>query len=682
MHRFRWSGALVCLGLVVAAGVLATTASSSRDASKVITPSPVWTAAQLSAPSGDNWLNYFGDLGGTRYSSLKQIDTTNVGTLKQLWQISLGTCTAGLIAGDPVIAGANRGATNNPTNCGSMESNPVAVDGVLYTTNSPQGEVFAIDAATGAQIWKWTPSFAGEVLNSGVAYTPGNGGRRAGVAVGEGKVYVGLGDGRLIALDQTSGKQVWETAVGSYKNNAKISTAPIYANGMILIGDGSGDGGGNSPSLQAFRAANGGRIWAWSPIPSPGQPGSETWTNNGKGGNGSSLYGGGSFWESPIVDTARKLLIVGTGNPEPWNSRGPGMNLYTDSIVALDLYTGQLKWYFQVAHHDLWDSDLPNNGVMFDGMYKIDGKMVKRPAVAYVNKVGMTFVLDRETGKPLIPVDEVPVEQSTALNVNTWPTQPVPRTSNVLFNPGGYRNNSKYNTGLNSGIPCATPDASTSLGVPYATATAPDGKPYKLGCSYDPYDTTQYLVHPFEMMDWPASSYSPENHTMITCGVTGRAIGHEQIPPASQVASQYGGLGANRLGVGDGSTPISNSGNFAALDVQTGKLKFWQHWPAICYGGSATTAGGVTFVSHFGTGNGSKGDGYLAAVDTKTGKELWKSAAMPYPVASAPITYTAGGKQYVTVEVGGAAHNDVTRPFGLLDSRRVRGDYVYTFVLP
>ena len=214
------------------------------------------------------------------------------------------------------------------------------------------------------------------------------------------------------------------------------------------------------------------------------------------------LYGGGSFWESPIVDTARHLLIVGTGNPEPWNSRGPGTNLYTDSIVALDLYTGQLKWYFQQVHHDLWDSDLPNNGVMFDGKFKVDGKLVTRPAVAYVNKVGMTFVLDRVTGKPLIPVKETTVPQDKSDGVNTWPTQPVPATQNVLFNPIG-----------KDGIPCTTPDAVTSLGTPYATSTAPDGKPYKIGCAYTPYDTTQYTVMPFEMMDWPASSYSPQTHS-------------------------------------------------------------------------------------------------------------------------------------------------------------------------
>jgi quinohemoprotein ethanol dehydrogenase len=683
--RFRWPTGVALLAIVATVGVLSSGASSSRVATKAITPSPPFTAAQLSAPSGDNWYEYYGDLSGSRYSSLTQITTSNVSTLKEVWHMSLGTCTAGLIAGNPVVPGAPPGAgfgtvgvgggttatsPGNPTNCGSMESNPVAVDGVLYTTNAPLGAVFAIDAATGAQIWKWTPSYAGEFLNNGSIFTPGSGGRRAGVAVGEGLVFNGLPDGRLVAINQVTGTQVWETAVGSYKNNAKISSAPIYVNGIVLAGDGSGDGGGNSPSLQAFRAANGARIWSWSPIPHPGQPGYKTWTNDGKGGNGSTLYGGGSFWESPLVDTARNLVIVGTGNPEPWNSRGPGKNLYTDSIVGLDLYTGQMKWYFQQAHHDLWDSDLPNNGVMFTGKFKVKGKLVNRPAVAYVNKVGMTWVIDRVTGRPLLPWKETPVPQLSTDGVNTWPTQPVPATQNVLFNPIG-----------KDGIPCTTPDAVTSLGTPFATATAPDGKPYKIGCAYTPYDTTQYVVMPFEMMDWPASSYSPETHSMLTCGVTGRATAMEQIPAASQVASTFGGLGANRLGVGDGSTPLSNTGNFTSLNVETGKYTFHQHWPAICYSGSVNTAGGVTFVGHYGTGNGSKGDGYLEAVNTKTGASLWTSPTMPYPVASAPITYTVNGKQYVTVEVGGAGHNDVTRPFGLLDPRRVRGDYVYTFAL-
>jgi quinohemoprotein ethanol dehydrogenase len=696
MHRFRLRRTATLLVVLVGAGIVATYASSNGAHVKAITPAPAWSDAELSAPAADNWLEYYGDLSGDRYSSLNQITTSNVSGLKEVWHMSLGTCTPDIIAGKPIVPGAPNGSPNNPTNCGSMESNPVAVNGVLYTTNAPVGQTFAIDAATGNIIWKYTPSYAGESLpTSGspdvtAAFTPGNGGRRAGVAVGEGKVYVGLPDARLVALDQATGRVVWENTVGSYKVNAKISSAPIYVRGLVIVGDGSGDGGGASPSLQAFRAQNGARVWSWSPIPHPGEPGFASWGGACANGNGSVNYGGGSFWQSPIIDTKNNMLVVGTGNPEPWNTRCPGQDLYTDSIVGLDLVTGHMKWYFQTAHHDLWDSDLPNNGVMFTGDFKVKTKTtarvkvhgkvktvtrtvtknVQRPAVAYVNKYGMTFVLDRMTGKPLLPIKETKVPVSAAPGVNSWPTQPIPAAKNVLFNPVNKSN-----------IPCTTPDAVTATGTPFATATAPDGKPYKIGCAYDPYDTNQYVVTPFEMMDWPASSYAPSTHSMITCGVTGRATAFEQIPKASQVPTLFGGLGAARLGVGDGSTPISNSGNFTALNVQTGQYTWHQHWPAICYSGSANTAGGITFVGHFGSGDGSKGDGYLEAVDTKTGNSLWKSAPMPYPAAAAPITYSVNGKQYVTIEVGGAGHNDVTRPGGLLSSVRVRGDMVYTFAL-
>jgi alcohol dehydrogenase (cytochrome c) len=653
------------------AGVFVAFASSSDSSVKAITPSPAFTDAQLSAPSADNWYEYYGDLSGSRYSSLNQITTSNVANLKEVWHMSLGTCTAALIGGAPVVPGAPAGAKDNPTNCGSMESNPVAIDGVLYTTNAPLGAVFAIDAATGKIIWQYTPSYAGLTLPNGNPYTPGNGGRRAGVAVGEGKVFVGLPDGRVVALDQTTGNVVWESSVGSHKVNAKVSSAPIYVRGMVIVGDGSGDGGGASPSLQAFRAANGSRVWSWTPVPSPGQKGFETWKCGAANSNGSVNYGGGSFWESVIVDTKLNMAYVGTGNPEPWNTRCPGTNLYTDSIVALDLAHGNLKWYYQITHHDLWDSDLPNNGVLFDSKVKVGKKTVTKKGVAFVNKYGMTFILDRTNGKPLVPIKETKVPVSTAPGVNSWPTQPIPTSQNVLFNPVNKSN-----------IPCTTPDAVTATGAPFATSTAPDGKPYKIGCAYDPYDTTQYVVTPFEMMDWPASSYAPSTNSMITCGVTGRATAFEQIPAASQVPTLFGGLGAARLGVGDGSTPISNTGNFTSLNLRTGKYVWHQHWPAVCYSGSANTAGGLTFVGHWGSDNGSKGDGYLEAVNTKTGASLWKSPAMPYPVAAAPIVYSVGGKEYVTVEVGGAGHNDTSRPFGLLDPRRARGDLVYTFSLP
>jgi glucose dehydrogenase len=287
----------------------------------------------------------------------------------------------------------------------------------------------------------------------------------------------------------------------------------------------------------------------------------------------------------------------------------------------------------------------------------------------------MTFILDRETGKPLLPIVEEKVPVSTLPEVNSWPTQPIPKADNVLFNKlDSHRR------------PCTDGTVSqTNAYVPYATATAPDGKPYKIGCAYDPYDTTEYVVQPFEMMDWPASSYSPENHTMITCGVSKRSRGFLQVPKASQTVGANGGTGAAIQGTGDTST--SNWGNFTALDVTTGKYSkgvgWHQRWDAPCYSGSMNTASGLTFIGHLGQQpNAQDGKGYLEAVNTKTGASLWKSGPMDAPVGAAPVTYTVGGKQYISVAVGGQSHNDVSRPFGLTDPRRLRNDSIYTYVLP
>jgi quinohemoprotein ethanol dehydrogenase len=672
MRQLAFVALASCLLIAAIGGASVAQSGASTTA---ITPSPAWTADQLNAPPAENWLSHMGNLAGWRYSSLTQINKSNVATLKEAWHINLGTCLTKDAA------------------CNSFEANAVVADGTYYIT-TPKSDVFALDAATGQQLWHWVPVYEAEPRCTPTGdcepgFNVGTGGRQPGVAIADGKVFVPTRDGKLWALNQVNGAPLWKTTVAEWRTGGKVSSAPIYVNGIVISGDSAGDNGGASASVQAFDARNGRRLWGWSVIPAPGQPGGNTWA-----ADANHSYGGGSIWESPIIDTKRNLAIIGTGNPVPWNSRGPGMNLFTDSIVALNLFTGQLVWYYQTAHHDLWDADLPNNGVMFDGKYKVPvkvkvkvkvrvkGKLVTRtrtvtrmvektrPAVAFVNKYGMTFILDRETGKPLLPVREEKVPQSTAPDVNTWPTQPVPLADNVLFNRLDATRR-----------PCTDGTITqTNAYVPFATATAPDGKPFKIGCAYDPYDTTEYVVQPFEMMDWPASSYSPENQTFITCGVSHRARGFKQIPRASQVAGSNGGFGVATLGVGDTST--SNTGNFSALKVTTGKLTWHQNWPSPCYSGSMNTASGITFIGWLGVGNAQDGKGFLQAVDTATGAELWKSPLMSAPVGAAPVTYSVGGKQYVSVAVGGQAHNDVSRPAGLTNPRRLRDDAIYTFALP
>ena len=285
------------------------------------------------------------------------------------------------------------------------------------------------------------------------------------------------------------------------------------------------------------------------------------------------------------------------------------------------------------------------------------------PGVAFVNKLGMTFILDRETGKPLLPIPEVKVPVSTAPEVNTLADAADP--------DGGQRPVQQAVDGRHR-RPCTDGAVSqTNAYVPYATATAPDGKPYKIGCGYDPYDTTQYVVHAVRDDGLARELVHIENHTFITCGVTDRATAFEQIPRASQVVGAFGGYGSARLGVGDTST--ANTGNFSALNVETGKLKWHQHWPAPCYSGSLNTASGITFVGWLGNGNAQDGKGFLEAQDSATGASLWKSPLMTAPVGAAPVTYSVGGKQYVSVAVGGQSHNDVSRPLGLTNPARLEG---------
>src|SRR5215212_7150259 len=219
MRRFVMLGVVFCL-LVVA--VVGSSVSKSGAARMAITPAPAFTAAELNAPAGNNWLSHMGNLPGWRYSSLSQITKANVATLKEAWHINLGTCPT------------------KDAQCGSLESNAVVYEGTYYIT-TPKGDVFALDATTGAQLWHFVPTY-----ETPPACTPtgsceqgfnvGTGGRQPGVAIAEGKVFAGTRDGFIIALDQTTGKLVWKTEVGPWRKGSKVSAAPIYANGIVLVG--------------------------------------------------------------------------------------------------------------------------------------------------------------------------------------------------------------------------------------------------------------------------------------------------------------------------------------------------------------------------------------------------------------------------------------------------------------
>jgi quinohemoprotein ethanol dehydrogenase len=645
-RSWRGGASIAAASIVCAALVAGAAGSMAKPHAKAPVPAigaeqiaPAFTAAQLNAYPSANWLTFGGDLRNDRHSTLTQITPANVSTLKQVWHIHLGTCLT------------------HDQQCGSYEGNAVVYQGIYYIA-TPKSNVFALDAATGKKLWEYKPT-----LDPG--FPPDSVQRQPGVAIGGGLIYVGQVDGYLVALNQRTGTVAWKVEEIPWQKAGHLAAAPLYYNGIVIEGTSGGDQGSISNDMEAFDATNGHRLWAWSIVPAPGQPGSNTWAAT------DTHYGGGAMWETPAIDPKLNLVIFGTGNPVPWNSRGPGANLYADSIVALNVYTGQLVWAYQTVRHDIWDSDLPNPPILFDGTFKVGGKLVTRPALAEITKLGWTWILDRETGKPLEPVKEVKVPVSHAPGVNSWPTQPIPLGPNVIDDP-------KAADGLRL---CVNgQQTQTAAYQPFATAKAPDGKPYVMGCQFDPYTTARYTAFPFEEQDWPATSYDPQTHHYITCGVTARAFAFKQIPKASQVAGASGGLGVAVQITPDTST--SNLGNFSALNTETNTLAWHQKWQTPCYSGTVNTATGLTFVGHIGPGNGRTGHGYLQAVDTKTGTSLWSSPTMDAPATAPPITYSVNGHQYVSILVGGQAHDDPTRPAGLTSPVRLRGDSIYTFALP
>jgi glucose dehydrogenase len=665
----------VIVGAVVAVAVIAggaATAIGQITSASQIPVAPAFTAADLNAYAGANWISTGGDLQGDRHSSLTQVTPSNVGTLTAAWSTDLGVCP-----------------THNAA-CGSEEGTPVVYDGVMYyqTANS---DVFALDATTGQVLWQYTATFD-------PGFNSGAGGRKPGVGIGNGMVYAGLNDGSVVALSQTGGQVVWRTILTPWQQGGTLSQAPLYYDGMVIEGTSGGDGGGITPKMDALNAKTGELLWNFSIDPqTPGTFGANTWSPNSNGAKNDpqASAGGGAIWKTPTLDTKLGLLYVSTGSADPWNSRGPGANLFTTGIVALHVHTGQLAWYYQTTHHSIWDDDVPQPLILFKAKmqtlwegepttvqtkpsyptlkklaaakgekgsnFKSSLKNVE--VVATTAKDGWTWLLDAKTGKPLEKIDQVAVPQDKAPDVNTWPVQPIPQGPNPIDDPRMKNGHGRL---------CANGATDGTAAGFWDSLTAANGKPYKIGCMYDPFDTTQAVVIPIEEVDWPASSYDPLTHGLTICNVSNRAYAKEQIPAAQQVIGPHGGVGVGALITADDSQ--DNTGDFSSLNVETNKLTWHTKWATPCYSGSVNTATDLTFVGHIGPGNGRTGQGYLEAVNSTTGKSLWTSPLMTAPATSPPITYSVGGKQYVAIMAGGEGHTDPTGG--------IRGDTIYAFALP
>jgi quinohemoprotein ethanol dehydrogenase len=344
----------------------------------------------LQSPVGKDWVANGGNLTNQRYSTLNQIDTSNVKQLKGAWVTHL--------------KGSGLGGKY------SLEATPIVKDGIMYVTTG-NDDVFALNAKTGEIQWeRWSG------INQSITSVCCGWDNR-GVAIGEGLVFLGQLDANVVALDIKTGKEVWKTQIEDWHNGYGITSAPLYYDGIVYIGITGGEYGVRG-RLTALDAKTGKILWRFYTLPGPGDVGGDTWP----AGSDQYLHGGATIWNTPALDPQLGLVYFAVGNCGPdYDGTGrAGDNLFCASVVALDAKTGKHVWHFQEVHHDLWDYDAASPVVLFDTV--INGQ--PRKGIAEAGRTGWVYILDRTNGKPLVGIVEKAVPQEP--RQHTAKTQPYP----------------------------------------------------------------------------------------------------------------------------------------------------------------------------------------------------------------------------------------------------------------
>ena len=360
------------------------------------------TDTQLSAQPGD-WRVTGSVPGNDHYSELDQIDRGNVGQLQVAWVYHTGDA---------------------PPARSEIQATPIIVDGVLYTT-TPALAAVAIRADDGAPIWRFDP-FASRAreshVNRGVAFWAEGRDRRVFFTAGRRLYALDAETGRLVPTFGDSGSVDLAAGLGRDIGDASvIATSPgvIYRD-LLIQGTRVGEGEGSAPGhVRAYDVRTGRIRWTFHTIPQPGEEGHDTWPAGAW-----KTAGGANSWAGMAVDVRRGVVYVPTGSATPdfYGGARAGQNLYANTLLALDAATGKRRWHFQTVHHDLWDRDLPAAPNLLSVRH--DGRSVD--AVAQITKSGFVFLFDRETGRPLFPIEERPVPASDLTGEHAWPTQPIP----------------------------------------------------------------------------------------------------------------------------------------------------------------------------------------------------------------------------------------------------------------
>ena len=623
------------------------------------------TRASAQTAPGD-WPAYGRDAGGSRFSPLSSITPANVASLRPAWVYRTG---------DFLLKN------------GRFEDTPLLVDGTLYVA-TPLGRVIALDPATGIEKWSYDASIDlsrdyGDFATRGVSAwldpkaARGTKCRR--------RLFLATVDSRLIALDGATGRLCQGFGARGtvdlqrdilhqpdYAGEYEVTSPPAIAGDLVIVGSAIADNHrADAPSgvVRAYDARTGRQRWSFDPIPrTPRAPGRETWN-----GTSADAAGAANAWSVISVDAAHDLAFipVGSASPDFYGGQRLGQDRWSNAVVALRASTGTFVWGFQVVHHDIWDFDVPAQAVLFT--LRRDGRNI--PALAQVTKMGHIFVLNRLTGTPLFPVEERPVPKSDVPGEEAWPTQPFPLPAFRLV-PESLPAGDGFGTTPKTAAGCRDVIAhSRSEGI------------------FTPPSLKGTVVYPGNLggSNWSAAAVDERRGLLITpvnrLPFLITLIPRDQLHMAymEKPESEYGRQTHTPYAMRRDPFLAPNGvpcapppwGSLVALDLNAGSVKWsvplgtapWltdsaaQHWGSLNLGGAIITAGGVVFIA--GTW-----DHHLRAFDLESGRELW-SAPLPVGAHAMPMTYSAGGRQYVVVAAGG---HDRLDP-GL-------GDYVLAYTLP